>query len=354
MYADIYPISPIDAAIGGIIRFSWNGNQAFKNRCIIKDNETNEIVYDYTLETFKFEHQISLEFATLENGKKYDAFITVFDRDGNESEVQQLGTLFYCLSTPIFNFTNLVDGQIIASSSYEFTLDYSQEQNELLDSWSISLYSFPQAQLATSGTKYNTDRLSYLFVGFDNKKEYYVRGEGRTINGIVLDTGYIKVSVTYEVRDFFSLLEPTNLSKIGAIQIRSNIVSSEGHLEREASYINGEFVDLRHNSLTYTEGFILGDPFSLVVYFCGLKPNTEILLLKGTNIFLTVTYRIARFGSEELKACFELKASCYGLNYVLYSNKISIPDENTLIGLCLVRKGNLFNIEIKNLKEVAL
>lgn len=352
IYANIYPISPIDADIGGTIRFNWSGNQAFKNRCIIKDNDSSEVVYDYTIETFKFEHQIQLDQSNLINGKKYNAFIIVIDKAGTESDLQPLGTLFHCLSTPSFQFSNVTDGQIISSSSYEFFLNYGQSENELLDSWSITLYSYSQMQVATSGTKYDTEQLSYLFAGFDNKKEYYIRGTGKTVNGMPLDTGFIKVSVTYEVRELFSLLEPTNLPDIGAIQIRSNIVSAEGHLEKEGIYINGECIDLRNNTLTYSEGFILKGDFSFILSFYGVKPNKEICKYIGENLLLTIVFRISKFGTDEHMGCFELRIESNGLSYILYSNPLELPVDNELIGLCLVRQNGLYNIEVTKLEEV--
>lgn len=352
IYVNIYPPSPIDATIGGSIRFNWNGNQAFKNRCIIKDVDTAETVYDQIKETFKYEHQIQLDQANLINGRKYNVFITVFDRNGIESELQPLGTLLYCLSAPSFQFSNVTDGQIISSSSYEFFLNYSQTESELLDSWSITLYSYSQLQVATSGTKYNTEKLSYLFAGFDNKKEYYIRGTGKTVNGIPLDTGFIKISVTYEVRELFSLLEPTNLPDIGAIQIRSNIVSAEGHLEKDGVYINGECIDLRDNILSYSEGFILKGDFSLVTFFYGMEPNKEIYRYTGNDLLLTIVYRISKFGTDELMGCFELRVESNGLSYILYSNPLELPVDNTLVGLCLVRQNGLYNIEATKLKEV--
>lgn len=58
MQAIIHTISPFDAAVGTTIKFSWDGNQAFKNRCVIKNNDTQEVVYDVTVDSFKLEHKI--------------------------------------------------------------------------------------------------------------------------------------------------------------------------------------------------------------------------------------------------------------------------------------------------------
>ena len=148
------------------------------------------------------------------------------------------------------------------------------------------------------------------------------------------------------------MLEPTNLPDIGAIQIRSNIVSAEGHLEKEGIYINGECIDLRDNTLTYSEGFILKGDFSFILSFYGVQPNKEICKYIGENLLLTIIYRISKFGTDEHMGCFELRIESNGLSYILYSNPLELPVDNALIGLCLVRQNGLYNIEATKLKEV--
>lgn len=353
--ATIYPIVPFDAVIGGTIKFNWSGNQAFKNRCIIKNNETAAVVYDKTINSFKYEHPLDLTMATLSNGNKYNAFITVFDKDNVESDPQQIGQAFICLKSPSFAFTNIVSNQVISASSYTFSLSYSKENGELLDSWSISLYTKSHSLLSTSGTQYDTSVLSHTFNGFTNKNEYSVRAVGKTVNGIDVDTGYINLSVTYSIRDVFSLLEPTNLAKQGCIQIRSNIVSSEGHPESEAVFINGEYVDLKNNSLSYTEGFALKGDFSLAIVFYNAEPNQEILKLSSSTsnaLDISITYRIGKFGTDEMRACYELKATSYWVHYVRYSNIIALPQNDDKIGVLVYRRDGFPDIEIRNLGKV--
>lgn len=357
MQATIYNIIPFDAMIGTTVKFSWSGDQVFKNRCMIKDNGTNETVYDNTIDDFKLEHHIDLSKANLVNGNSYNLFITVFDKNNVESDIQPLGSSFICLKTPTFNFTNIIDGQIISSSSCGFSLEYNQENGELLDSWSISVYTKTHTLLSTSGVIYDTSNLSYTFSGFTNKNEYFIRANGKTINGISVDTGDINISVTYNTRDIFSLLEPTNLPEVGAIQIRSNIVSSEGHLLHDPGvYIDNKCLDLRDNELAYTEGFSFEGDFSIVSLFYGMNPNQEIQYLYGADPSLLtgiVTYRIGKFGSDEMRGCFELKIISNHIVSVYYSNNIPLPSSKDIIGLCVTRKDGQYNIETTIYKEVA-
>lgn len=350
MQAQIYKITPFDASNGTTIKFAWYGNQAFKNRCIIKTNDTNQTtVYDKTIETFKLEHTIDLESATLENGKTYLAYITVFDNEDNESDIQAIGEKFMCLKTPVFVFTNIIEDQVVSSSNYEFLLSYSQENGELLDSWSISVYTREHTLLSSSGTKYDTSSLNYIFQGFSNKSEYCVRAVGQTINGISLDTGYIGFSVTYNQYSVFNLLELTNLPDVGAIQIISNIVSAEGKLKKEPPiFLDGEYIDLRDNELTFDEGFLFDGDFSYVMLFYGMDVNDEILNMYADDkdqLTATVTYRVGRFGSAEMQRVFELKIVSNGITSVYYSNKLEFGYANDLIGICIVRKDGYYSIQ---------
>lgn len=353
MQAIIYKILPFDASLGTTIKFLWNGNQVFKNRCIIKNNDTNETVYDKTITSFKLEHTIDLDSATLVNGVKYEAFITVFDKDNNESDIQPLGTSFLCIKTPVFQFSNIIEGQTIKSSSYEFTLEYSQENNELLDSWSITVYTKSHTILTSSGVKYDTSNLKYLISGFSNNTEYIVKAEGQTVNGMILSTDDITITVSYSSSSIFSMLDPVNVKERGAIYLRSNIVSSEGKLEKEGSYIDNEYLDLRDNVLTYDEGFLFDNNFSYIMKFYGMKPNETILqMFDSTGTYLlTVIYRITKESENNQlvdKSLFELRIINNGIIEIHYSNKLSLIAETDLIAVKIVRENGLFDIEIHN------
>ncbi len=346
--ATIYKIPPFDAELGYSIKFTWSGNQVVKNRCVIRENESNQIVYDKTIDSFKLEHNIDLSQPALTNGQKYNAYITVFDKDGNESEIQPIGTPFLCLKKPVFQFTNIIDGQTISSSSYQFLLSYYQENGEPLDSWSVTVYSNSFTLLAASGLKYDTSALSYTASGFSNKNEYYVRAVGQTVNGMAVDTGYIGISVYYSSHDVFSLLELTNVPEAGAIHLRSNIISSSGQLKNEAVYIDNEFIDLRNNELIYDKGFFFQGDFSFVLLFYGIRPNQEILSMCSDarkTLRLTVTYRIGRLGTDETTGCFELRAVSNGVVSVYYSGKLPLLSEEDKVGLCISRQNGYYQLE---------
>ena len=108
MQASIYNIEPFDVAIGTTIKFSWTGNQVIKNKCIILDHDTNTEVYNNVIDSYRLEHTLDLtKINGMVNGKKYVAFITVFDQYGDESDIQTSGRIFLCLKTPTYKFSNV-------------------------------------------------------------------------------------------------------------------------------------------------------------------------------------------------------------------------------------------------------
>lgn len=349
MYSMIHNITPFDAALGSKISFTWNGNQIYRVRCIIKNNSTGITVYDQTLDNMKAEFTVPpiSEGSGLINGTFYVCYLSVFDIDGKESPIQETGQTFYCFSTPSFQLS-VEENQIIRASSYETVLTYTQSEDEPLNSCRITLYSYQKTELQSSGTIYDTEAtIPYLMSALENANQYYIRAVGETVNGIPLDTGYILFTVAYTQAQVFSTLEVNNRADIGAIEIRSNIISTNGTGEHEVIYVDGEKADLRDNTVTYNIGFEVNGDFSEVVRLSHPNPNQPFLTLSDKNSTTTITciYREGVFhNSGGKKAVIELKASSApGFNYVLYSNYFNIPGDSDSICYCISRIGNFYN-----------
>ena len=138
MYAIIHNIEPFDSTIGTEIKFTWQGNQVYKVRCIIKENATGETIYDHINDSMKQSFIIPAN-SGLINGGYYIAYITVFDVNDIESSMQGIGTPFYCLSTPTFRIS-VEESDILKSSTCRVGLNYYQAENEPLNSFRITLY----------------------------------------------------------------------------------------------------------------------------------------------------------------------------------------------------------------------
>lgn len=345
MYAIIHPITPFDSAKGTTISFTWNGNQIYKVRCIIKKNETNDTVFDETISTMKPVFTISNE-SGLVNGTYYVAFITVFDVDDNESMIQNIGTPFYCFSTPTFKLS-ISNDAIIKSSTYSIDLIYSQAEKEELDSYKISLYSYQKAELQTTGYMYDLSHASFIISELENAKDYYVRAIGTTINGMQLDTGYIHITTAYVQHNVFHVMELNNRADIGGIEIRSNIISTEGHSEKPVVYLEGGGVDLTDNKIDYTNGFMIEGDFSAIFKIRNPLLNTSIITITDINQEMTanIYYREGSYASSNgKKGYFELVLEMSDVKYVRMSNYFSIPEKTQEIVLYVNRIDIFFDL----------
>lgn len=347
MYATIHTIASFDSSVGTNINFTWSGNQIYKVRCIIKNNATGVTAYDSTVDTMK-QVYILPPTPTLINGTRYVAYITVFDVDNNESSIQNIGTPFYCFTTPTFNLS-ISNGDIIRASSYSIGLNYHQTENELLNWFNITLYSYQKTSLDSSGAKYDTSDLSYIVTNLQNATQYYIRATGETINGMNLDTGYILFTVSYTTAQIFSKLELNNIPATGAIEIKSNIISAEGVPEKEVTYIDGEYADLRDNSVTFDEGYEIDGDFTKIFKFSKPKRNGVIMAFGTTDkLNVKIYYRQGSYSdSNGERGYFELVANSCGINYVVNSNYVDIlaGDYYYKYSLLVNRKNGYFDLK---------
>lgn len=360
MQASIYPITPFDATKGGTITFKWTGNQAIANRCVIQNNKTQTVVYDQTVSSFKLEHFVDPTLVNdgeqLVNGEQYVAYIYITYKE-NEQDVeseQSERQMFFCFADPEFGFTNIIDEQILNTTTYEFLFKYEQVDGELLNSWQMIVYDQNNSKLSDSKVQYNTETLAYTFSGFSNANQYKIRLIGDTVNGIKLDTGYIDFKVSYDLTTLFSMIDCTNLPKQGAILIHSNIISADGIPEKEpVVYVKGDYVDLTNNSVTYNEGFLFDGDFSFVIYGYKVSPNKTLVSFSSTenqNFHAELIYRVGYINSTQYKGYVEFRATSNGVYYYsLMSNYLPALSQEEILGICLVRKGGLYDVQIANL-----
>ncbi|EXG87861.1 hypothetical protein K413DRAFT_4762 [Clostridium sp. ASBs410] len=347
MYPIIHPIEPFDSSVGTEIKFTWQGNQIYKVRCIVKNNETGATVYDHTQNTMK-QSYVVLPNSGLINGTYYVSYITVFDINNNESNLQDIGTPFYCFSKPKFNLS-VSDGEIIQTSAYKVGLNYSQAQGESLDSYSFTLYTYQKTVISSSGDIYNTSDMSYVISGLENGRQYYLRATGKTLHGITLDTGFILITVSYTIAQVFNTLELNNKAESGAIEIKSNIVSAIGLSEKDVVYIGDEYADLRDNSVTFDEGFEVKGDFTKIFVFYEPERNKSIIPFgDGDRLKVDIYYRKGKYAdSNGEKAYFELVANSCGTNYVRNSGYVNIPNSNyQQFALLVNRQGGYYDLEV--------
>ena len=182
-----------------VFTVTGTSSQVVANQLIIRNQETNDIVYQEKQETFKYEHIVNAD--ELTNGVYYNATLTVFDAEGNESP-SSIPIQFWCYSTPVLTFTNLPMNNIISNTSFNFQFTYTQAENEALNSYVVNLFNASQVQISTSGILYADNGTppyigDYTFTGFENNSTYYIQVNGLTVEGTSISTVLQQFSVQY-------------------------------------------------------------------------------------------------------------------------------------------------------------
>lgn len=343
MQATIYSITPFDQAVGTTIQYNWSSVQKYVELRVRSGPLTTDTTVYYSGKIETNLKQITIPANSgLVNGMSYYAFITVYDSNNNTNENKNTGVLFLCRKTPAFAFewnnteTPVTNGKrFLSTFSFTFTVKYSQDNGERLNLWSISLYSSDYVQMATSGLLYNVAHtvsdgvasatLSYPFSGFSDKNDYLIRAQGKTQNGISVDTGYVSITTDYATRSVFAVLLADNVPDEGKIHVHSNITAArckvydsdgneipEEELGNHNLLYSGPYTDPADNSLTsgvhalilpdgyYMEiddGFTLGGSFSNTLIFINPKKNEPLVTYSGdSNHEVTLYYREGVFG----------------------------------------------------------
>lgn len=338
--------------------FSFNvasgGNQVVANRLIIRDNITNEIVYNQKQVTYRYEHIVPAN--ALINGNYYNATVTTYDAL-DDASAASLPIQFYCYSTPSLVLSNIPVGGIVSSPSYEFNIIYTQDEDESLNSYQFNLYNTSLVLISTSGTLYTQDGTppfyaSHTFSGFEDGLVYYVSASGVTVNGTVVTTELAQITVEYATPSLHTLIELTNNCEEGFISVRSNIAPIEGQSEPpNPIFIGGHELDLTSGGryVWFNQGFSIIGNFASTAWV--RNPTLDSTLFTFTDVQGNHFSIIYRNGYEEddntttLKAYFELVGSTtQGINYYIYSNYIDILSSTDQYIIYISRIGDIFYI----------
>lgn len=335
--------------------FTFNvvgGEQVTQNKLVITNQSTSEIVYQAVQTTYKFEHILPAN--TLINGVYYSAYIITYDTNGTAS-AQSNSIQFYCYSEPSFVFSNLPANSIIANSSYDFQVTYSQSEGELLNSYMFTLYDAQRIQIATSGTQYvgstttPPTTISYQFTGFVDRTNYYIRAMGQTSQGTQVDTGLVAISILYTVPSLFSIVELNNNCSGGYVIIKSNLVEigSKSNPDPPNYTDDNTAVDVRGSGqyIEWSSGFELNGDFTASLWGRDFNENSNIITMTddlGNNII--ICYRT----NENNTVYADATVTNGDVIYYVYSDAIATPITTDKIQIWLRRIGNQYTIKLAN------
>ena len=271
--------SAFDATLPKEFTFTYNGNQAVKNRMVITNNATSVIVYDEIQIGLKLSHTLSSN--KLINGNVYTKQVQVFDADGNSSLLSE-PAIFYCYSTPTFEFVGLVNDSEYSKASITLTLNYAQAETETIKDHTFLVYEYDKTLKEKSETFYGDGNYTHSFYSLKNNRYYYFRAIGSTTRGMSLDTGYIKVNIKYIEIPANILFEVTNNRK-GYMNLKSGIIDIGYEIKSQDYTIGSGLLTLSNdNKLTYNSGFTIENEMTLFVIAKKLPLQTFLTLNSGS------------------------------------------------------------------------
>lgn len=353
----LLPVSAFDATQPQTFIFTVPGvsTQIIANQLTVRNQSDNSIVYQEKFETFKYEHEMNAD--ELVNGNYYNATLSVFDSDGNQSP-ESIPIQFYCYTTPTLSFTNLPVNNIIQNSSYNFEFTYNQNEQESLNTYVVNLYNVAGSVISSSSTQYVQDGTppysnSYLITGLENATTYSIEVVGTTINGTIISTGLANFTVQYLRPDIFTLVELTNNCDEGYISIRSNIVSIEGTSNPDPPVFIGDTeVDLTESDswVEWNQGYRINGDFIAKLWFRNPSVNTQILEfsnIAGQTIQLYYREGYENVNSENMQSYIEVFVNSVENNsYYIFSNFIDTLEETQYYNFWLTRENNIYQIQL--------
>ena len=352
------------------VAFDASKDQAFKFNVIggdqvtgatitIKDNAS--LVTAYTGTSTSFAYSITVPAGSLVNGHYYQASIVTHNAAGESS--QPSNTIqFYCYSTPSFEFSNLPSTHIINNASYVFDVTYNQTEGETLNAYRFDLFDNTGVLLSTSGSKYVSSSglpltVSYTFSGFEDKTVYGIQCTGTTVNGTLVDTGLVTISVQYETARGYSYLYLTNNCEDGNITVEANVVGINGSSYPDPpTYLADRLVDLTQEGsyVKWAEGYQLPNDYTMKIWGQAFRANTDqtkepaniVSLANSSGDIVSISY-----WEDTTKAWYQMRVQDVGETcaYVIKSATIDKPTQAETLFLWIRCIGGLYDLKIENL-----
>lgn len=331
-------INTFDADVGTTVSFSWTGDRSYGSKIIIYNNETLEEVYTSTKATYALTHEIPA--GVLTNGEKWVAQLQVYDEYEDFSPLSDK-VAFYTIKTPDFYFYGLPENRTFSTPSFNVSVYYHSDNAEEISTYKFSLYDNTKRLLFESEMLYE-ENITYTYKGLDNDTHYFIRCEGITKNGMVLDTGYEDIEIYYSNPSTYARVYTENNPNQGCIHVSSNIIIIQYNGEEEFTYEDG-FINLMDKTLYYDEGFLIEDDYTIMVRARQAWHNGDILVSKNqeSGNGIKLSSKIYRDGKLRYKLTVPNGIS----DYVLYSNGYTFTEDD-IVTICIRKKNNVYQLTI--------
>ena len=345
-------MTPWDADKEYQMQFNYSGGLPVSNRLIVYEDQTGAQVYDRTETSSHFYHTLvagSLKIGDTGNGYKYRAQVIVSDNNGITSLISDR-TYFDCLSAPVFRYLSPPSESVVVNKpAINMLILYTQDQDEVLDSFQHKLYNYSKQEIATSGVIYNKygkeiPYIDYTFSGLENKTHYYIQSEGVTKKGIPVQTSLVHVFVDFEQQETKNVLN-TYADEYGTVTGNLHVIAIDADENSEDYEYIGSQVVLLDQDIHYNKDFeIVGD------FTCSLKArmtrgNKRLLKMNRKN---TAGYIELTSFLYENNVVYHLKVNNGMTDYNLFSEPMNVSDNDEVL-IHFRRLNNIYKLVVYKL-----
>jgi hypothetical protein len=327
----ISPIIPFSASQSYTFKFSViSGDQVYSNELEIQKNSDYTQVYLLKIDSFKFEHTINA--GVLTNGVEYRCRIRTYNANGQYSNWSDW-VVFKCLSTPIVQITNIIDGKI-NNQTYTFTGSYSQAEGELLQSYKFLLYNGQGVLLSVSPELFD-GLLQYEFTGLQNGVTYKIELKVITVNQVEATTGLVSFIPNYIQPRLATVITLKNIKDQASVEVSANIIQIIGY-GSNFTYENNEWANVKNGMVYFQDGFNINKDFTLKIWLKNITENEIFLRLLGKYGEIRLIY-------------YQNKIRAYKIvnNFTSYfvSNEITISAVDNVVFIFMQQINDLINLQ---------
>ena len=305
----------------------------------------NSQVYDAIETTFQLYHTLSA--SVLTNGVQYNAKLSVFDKDGNESGFSN-SIVFTCHKTPVLS-VDVEQNQIVKNSYLPINLTYTSEDGELLNYWNLILYDSGNVQINQTDQILATQSMGTTINSLENNTAYSFEIIGTTVDGMVISTGKVYFSVIYIEPTTFNKVILTNNSDDGTVGVESHLISADGRTNMNPiTYIDNIEMDLTQgNKVWFDNGFQISNNFTKQLIIRNPLPYQIIYYATNGTEQLSLKYMLGDFEDGE-KAYFLLEIINPILTTRIASDIFNKLDYSEAVYVDIRNKDGLWGIQVNN------
>ncbi|CAB1252346.1 conserved protein of unknown function [Ruminococcaceae bacterium BL-6] len=344
----IVSFQALDAIKDFEVKFSWQGDQVYGSVLEVYNNASNELVYTNEVTTFLLKNSISANI--LANGETYYCKLKVKFKDNTYSGYSS-PVVFETHKTPILS-VNINQNQLIQNANYDVNVNYTSEDNELLNTWVLKLFNNSGVLISNTDIIYATQTMNYTLTGLESGTEYKIQIVGHTVNGFDIESDVVTFQVQYTQPSTFFTVELENQPETGQIRIRSNLISIEGKCNIDpVIYIDGEKVNLTEvdSKVYFDSGFIIPkDSYEIVFLASNFTMYEPIIVLKDEKNSVSIKYMQAIFDNEVgYQAYFLLEAysGIKNIPYRIVTSPFKLLQDKQKCYIIIKRIKNLYQID---------